>query len=202
MNKNEFLEALRSKLEALPEEDAARSLDYYAEMIDDRVEDGMTEEEAVAQLGDPNAIAEDIIAETPLAKIVGKKLKKRTSMSTGTIILLILGSPLWAPLLIAAVAVVGSLLLALFAVLASIVITLFAVTLAFAVTAVACLAGAIFLLFNGQFTMALAAFAAALVFAGLTVPMFLLSKWAAVGMVDLFRAIMRGIKLLFTRKGN
>jgi hypothetical protein len=98
--------------------------------------------------------------------------------------------------------VVGSLLLALFAVRASIVITLFAVTLAFAVTAVACLAGAIFLLFNGQFTMALAAFAAALVFAGLTVPMFLLSKWAAVGMVDLFRAIMRGLKLLFTRKGN
>ena len=42
MKKNEFIEALRAKLIALNAQDIERSLDYYSEIIDDCMEDGMT----------------------------------------------------------------------------------------------------------------------------------------------------------------
>ena len=45
MTKSDFLNALAARLGALSEIDIARSLDYYEEMIDDRMDDGMTEEE-------------------------------------------------------------------------------------------------------------------------------------------------------------
>ena len=66
MNKAEFLAALRERLSGLPEEDFNRSVDYYTEMIDDRVEDGMSEEEAVACLGSMDEIITQMqnIAET------------------------------------------------------------------------------------------------------------------------------------------
>ena len=63
MTKTEFLSALRDGLRALPEADAARSLEYYHEMIDDRMDDGMTEEEAVAAVGDPGDVAGEILRE-------------------------------------------------------------------------------------------------------------------------------------------
>ena len=47
MNKQDFLAALRGLLNDLPAEDIRRSLDFYAEMIDDHMEDGMTEEDTV-----------------------------------------------------------------------------------------------------------------------------------------------------------
>ena len=45
MDKFEFITELRAKLWALPEADKQRSVDYYREMIDDRMEDGLSEEE-------------------------------------------------------------------------------------------------------------------------------------------------------------
>ena len=49
MSKTEFLTELKKALEGLPEEDIEKSLEYYSEMIDDRIEDGLSEEEAVAE---------------------------------------------------------------------------------------------------------------------------------------------------------
>ena len=45
MNKQEFLSALSDKLSVLSEEDKEKSIDYYSEMIDDRMEEGLSEEE-------------------------------------------------------------------------------------------------------------------------------------------------------------
>ena len=42
MLKNEFITVLRENLSSLPEEDLERVLDYYSEIIDDCMEDGMT----------------------------------------------------------------------------------------------------------------------------------------------------------------
>ena len=50
MNKTEFVNQLSAGLMGLSQEDIKRSVDFYAEMIDDRIEDGMPEEEAVAAL--------------------------------------------------------------------------------------------------------------------------------------------------------
>ena len=56
MNKQEFLIELKQHLKGIAPEDISGSIEYYSEMIDDAVEDGMTEEEAVASLGDMDEI--------------------------------------------------------------------------------------------------------------------------------------------------
>lgn len=46
MTKSDFLDLLREKISRLPEWEAAKTVVYYSEMIDDRIEDGMSEEDA------------------------------------------------------------------------------------------------------------------------------------------------------------
>ncbi|MDR0936763.1 MAG: DUF4097 family beta strand repeat-containing protein [Oscillospiraceae bacterium] len=59
MNKAEFLAELRTQIAARAPEDLERTVSYFAEIIDDRVEDGMSEAEAVATLEAPAQIAEN-----------------------------------------------------------------------------------------------------------------------------------------------
>ena len=40
MKKQEFIDEIRMRMEGLPEEEVTKSIDYYSEMIDDRIEDG------------------------------------------------------------------------------------------------------------------------------------------------------------------
>ena len=47
MNKQEFLLILGDRLVGIPEDERKRTLDYYAEIIDDRMEEGVTEAEAI-----------------------------------------------------------------------------------------------------------------------------------------------------------
>lgn len=61
MNKQQFVEALNALLAALPVEERARLISYYTEMIDDRIEEGMPEAEAVAALGDPAGLVREFL---------------------------------------------------------------------------------------------------------------------------------------------
>ena len=61
MNKSEFLNSLEEKLKELPKDEIRKTIDYYDEMIDDRIEDGMTEEEAVKSIGNSGDIALSIL---------------------------------------------------------------------------------------------------------------------------------------------
>lgn len=63
MNKHEFLAALRRELTALPHGELTEQLNFYNEMIDDRMEEGMTEEDAVAGIGSVEGIAAVILAD-------------------------------------------------------------------------------------------------------------------------------------------
>ena len=74
MNKAEFTQQLTNSLAGLSQYDINRSVDYYTEMIDDRVEDGMTEEDAVAALGSIDEIRSKILEEVPITKIVKEKM--------------------------------------------------------------------------------------------------------------------------------
>ena len=56
MSKQEFLALLREGLSGLPREDAEERLAFYGEMIDDLMEDGMTEEDAVARIGPVDSV--------------------------------------------------------------------------------------------------------------------------------------------------
>ena len=51
MTKREFIDVLNARTGALPEAERERLSAYFAEIIDDRMEDGVSEEEAVAALG-------------------------------------------------------------------------------------------------------------------------------------------------------
>ena len=62
MTKSDFLDLLREKISRLPEWEAAKTVVYYSEMIDDRIEDGMSEEEAVAALGSIDGIVSEVCA--------------------------------------------------------------------------------------------------------------------------------------------
>ena len=99
MNKTEFLDALRHALGKLPSYEVEQSIAFYAEMIDDRIEDGMSEHEAVAALGSVHAIAAQIVAETPpIPKAIAKA---NTGSRTLNVVLLVVFSPIWVPLVLA-----------------------------------------------------------------------------------------------------
>ena len=75
MRKQEYLEALQNGLHGLPEQDLQERLTFYGEMIDDRMEEGLTEEEAVNAIGPVDEVVSEIVAETPLTRIVKEKIK-------------------------------------------------------------------------------------------------------------------------------
>ena len=60
MNKEQFLLTMQNALSGMPRADLERTLQYYREMIEDRCEEGMSEEAAVADVGDPIELAEAI----------------------------------------------------------------------------------------------------------------------------------------------
>ena len=56
MRKQEFLAKLRKGLSGLPQDDIEERLIFYSEMIEDRKEEGLSEEEAVAAIGSVDEI--------------------------------------------------------------------------------------------------------------------------------------------------
>ena len=63
MIKKDFLEALDEMLADITEENRKEYISYYDEMIEDKIEDGMTEEDALDEIGDIDEIADKIILE-------------------------------------------------------------------------------------------------------------------------------------------
>lgn len=116
MTKLEFLDALYDKLSGLPEKEIEERLTFYNEMIDDGIEEGLSEEEAIARIG----VVED--ADIPNSK----PANQRRRLSPWIIALLVLGSPLWISLLVAAFSVV----IALYASLWSVIISLWTTVVA------------------------------------------------------------------------
>ncbi|GEK33403.1 DUF1700 domain-containing protein [Kurthia sibirica] len=91
MNKLEYLSELGAKLRTLPRSELNKVLSYYSEIIDDRMEDGMSEVHAVCGLGDIDEIAQEAILEaTPFSNLI---IPSR-SLSTVDILLLVMSTPL------------------------------------------------------------------------------------------------------------
>ncbi|MBQ2388268.1 MAG: DUF1700 domain-containing protein [Clostridia bacterium] len=119
MNKQEFFEQLRKGLSGLPKDDIEERLTFYKEMIEDRIEDGLSEEDAVSAVGEVNEIVSQIAADIPLTKIAKERIKIKRRLSAGEIVLLVLGSPIWLSLGIAAFAIILSLYISLWAIIIS-----------------------------------------------------------------------------------
>lgn len=196
MKKLEFIIQLMDKLSGLPLNEIEERVGFYSEMIDDRIEDGMNEEEAVAAIGDIDEIAEQIIADIPLSKIVKEKIKPKKKPGVLTIMLIILGSPIWFSLLIAAFAVVISLYVCLW----SVIISLWAAEVSVWVAALGALAGGIGFVIAGSTYAGVAIIATGLVCAGLSIFMFLGCKVATKGIVILTKKLAFAIKSCFIKK--
>ena len=196
MDKLDFLLALDKRLDVLSETDRRASLDYYSEILDDLVEGGMTETDAVASLGSVDAIAEEILMDIPLPKLVKAKMKGKKPLSGLEITLLIVGFPIWLPILISVFAVIFAVYISLWAV----VISLYATDLALAASAPASLLCAVLLFIAGQPSAALLFLGAALVLAGLSILLLFGCNATAKGLWKLCRLTLRGTKACFIRK--
>jgi uncharacterized membrane protein len=196
MNKQEFIEQLRKELSGLPQKETEEVISFYSEMIDDGIEDGLSEEEAVASVGDLSEIAQKEVADIPLSKIAKERIRKRRRLSALEIILLVLGSPIWLALGISALAVIFSVYVSLW----TIVICLWAGF----VSLVACFIGGViaFIVFTalGKGASGVAMLAAALICAGLAIFAFLGCKAATKGVAILTKKMAITIKNWFIKK--
>ena len=145
-----------------------RFLIFYGEMIEDRIEDGLSEEDAVSEIGSVDEIAAQIIADTPFVRIAKERMKPNRQIRGWEILLLVLGSPLWFSLGIAAFALIFSIYISVWA----IIISLWAVFASFIICSLGCIAASSFIAFGYDFLIGAAFFAAGLIFAGLSIFMF------------------------------
>ena len=196
MTKREFLTDLRDVLRSLPQDTIDEQLAFYSEMIDDRMDDGVPEDVAVAELGDVNAIAQSVLADVPLTKLVKNSVKAKRRLTAWEIALLAVGSPVWMALLIALVAVALSLYVSLWAV----TVSLWAIFASLIASAVGAIVTGIALIGLGNVLAGLAMLGAAMVSAGLSVFAFFGCKAATNGTVWLTKTSAHGIKRLFLKK--
>lgn len=189
MTKAEFLQSLRDRLSPLPKAETEERLNFYSEMIDDRMEEGLTEEDAVAGIGSVDEIAKQILSEAAPEKIIKSERRK---LKTWEIVLLILGSPIWLSLLIAAVSVA----LSVYAVLWSLIVSVWAVFGAFVGGALGGITASVIVIVKGNLYSGLAIIGAALVCAGLSVFTFYGCRGATHGVILLTKKIFS----IFTKK--
>ncbi len=123
MTKKEFLAGLYPLISELPRRERRERLAFYGEMIDDRMEEGLTEEEAVSAIGPLRDVAAEILAERPIKEKGGGRRK------AWLILLLVFASPILLSLAAAAFSVLFSLLVGALSVLLSLVAALWALVI-------------------------------------------------------------------------
>ncbi len=196
MNKQEFVEQLRKGLSGLPQDDIEERLTFYNEMIDDRMEEGLSEEEAVGEIGSVDEIVAQVVAETPLAKIAKERIRPKRRLGAGEIVLLALGSPLWLSLGIAAFAVILSLYVSLWAV----IISLWAVFASLAACAIGGVLAWVVFAMEGNGASGLSMLAAGFVCAGIAIFMFYGCKAVTNGTLILTKKMAIWTKNCFIKK--
>lgn len=196
MYKQEFLAQLRHGLSGLPQSDVEERLSFYEEMIEDRMEEGLPEEAAVAEIGPVQEIIDQIVAETPLTKLVKEKIKPKHTLRAWEIVLLVLGSPIWLTLLVAALAVV----LSFYGVIWSVILSLWVVETSLVFSAVGGLALGVVQACRGSGLTGLAVMGAGLVCAGLTIFLFFGCKEVTRLILSLTRELVLRVKNCFVKK--
>lgn len=189
MNRQQFLAAIEKKLEGMPGDDVRSSIDYYEEMLNDRIDEGMTEEDAIKDMGSVDDITAQILAEQPLALVIRdnikEKIKPSRALKVWEIVLIVLGSPLWICLLAAGVAIAAALavvVLAVYVTLWCAVVTLWCAVLTLALGALVGIGWGIAAIFTGKPMLALLVIGGGLVCGGLGILMFFLALLAAKGL--------------------
>ena len=195
MTREIFLNSLREKLKGLSPEDIEDRISFYDEMIDDMMDEGKTEEEAVAEIGSVDDVVYDIAKETPLAKLVKERIKPKRKLAAWEIVLLVLGFPLWFPL-----ALTATILCLVFYILFWVlVIVAYAVETSLIVGSIAFLIAGFATLANGG--PALAMFGIALLCGGGGALFFFACWYITKGTIKLHKKLFTAIKAKFIKKG-
>ena len=196
MTKAEFITELKKRLSGLPMRELEESLSFYGEMIDDRIEDGLPEEDAVKDVGEISEIAEQIISEIPLTTLAKERIKPKRRIKAWETVLLVLGSPIWLSLIIAAFAVTVS----VYAVLWSVIVSVWAAFGAFVGGSVGGVGAFAVFVCTADIPSALVMLSGGAVCAGLAIFTFIGCKAATGGIVRLTVKIPLTVKKLFVKK--
>ena len=123
MNKTQFCALLGNKLKPyLSPKEIYKTLNFFEEMIDDRIDEGLSEEEAVSQLGDINIIVDQILDEHNIGKKQTKLVWRFIPRELGFINIVLL-FPAW----ITIFSLVASLFIVILSIIFSIVLSIIAI---------------------------------------------------------------------------
>lgn len=198
MNKNEFLNELRVALNGIPKENLEERLEFYGEIIDDRMEEGLSEEAAVKEMGLISEVAAQVLKDVPLSSFVKEKVAPKRKLRGFEILLIILGFPLWFSLLVAVFAVI----FAVYIVIWALILSLFAIAFSFGACALGGIIAAVVFAVEGHYPVAVAVFGAALCLAGLSVLLFYLCRIAPKGVLTVTNKAVLKLKAMLKGKEN
>lgn len=123
MNKTQFCALLGNKLKPyLSPKEMYKTLNFFEEMIDDRIDEGLSEEEAVSQLGDINIIVDQILDEHNIGKKQTKLVWRFIPRELGFINIVLL-FPAW----ITIFSLVASLFIVILSIIFSILLSIIAI---------------------------------------------------------------------------
>lgn len=169
-------------------------------MIDDRIEEeGFTEEDAVAAVGAPEHIAKDILRELPLQTLVAGRIKPKRALRAWEILLLVLGAPIWMPLVLSILVIIISLYLSLWAILLS----LWVADLSFSVAGLALLIFCFSAFFSaGNIAVGILELGSGIAFLSLSVLLFFAFKYLTNALIRIAGKALLGLKNALVRKGE
>lgn len=197
MNKAEFLDKLERSLQGLPDDAIADRVEFFSEMIDDLIEEGYSEDDAVAGIGEVvEDIANEMLADIPITKLIKERVKPKKRLKWWELTLIIVGFPLWFSLLAALVAVV----IAVFASLWSVVISLWSVFVSFAGCALGGFVLGVASIGSNEVLAGIANIGLGVTSAGLAIFAFYGCKAVTKGMAWLTKKMLLGIKWSFIKK--
>ena len=198
MRKQDFIKELRINLSFLPKEEIEDRISFYSELIDDKIEEGLKEEDAIKSIGNVNEIVDQIINDMPLSKIAKDKIKPKRKLSALEVTLIIIGSPIGLSRLLSLVAVLFS----LYIVGWSVVISIWAIFISLISALVAGIALTIISLFSNSALVALSYLGATLIILGLTILMHYVCKIMTKVYIKLTKLIVLSIKKKMLKRGE
>ena len=192
MTKEDFLQELRIRLKGLPSNDLEERISFYDEAINDRLDDGMSEDEAISDLGGIDLVVEQIAKETNLTTLVKHKINtsnsKRGKIQAWQIVLIILLFPFW----IVLASLLFTLFIVAFVLLFTLVIVTYTLCISFIGGSLVGFVATILNTFNGNFNVAY--LGVSLTLLGLGFIFVFASYYATIATIKLVKAIILGIK--------
>lgn len=196
MTRELFLEQLQIALTDAKIEHVDSLVEYYNEMICDRIEDGMEEQDAIAALGSIDEIIKEMILEKPIGTLVKDTVTKshHTAKESGKntlwMVFIILGSPLWIPLLLTLLIILG----VIYMIPWIMIMTFFIILASFGISALAGIISFVNCLISMDIGTALVSLGVALILGSLSVFLVKPVLWLTKQTLQLGASVIRSIK--------